>query len=255
MTSPTWHPPMDVKFLRSSIDAWNDPETRRMTLVVLRSIVGNWNRREIAKALGVSIFVYQRYELGREIVSRETLEKAAAAMEVLPARLEWTLRLTDDMLMKLRDSWPKKWREDLEPLSAEERRALVLTDRDLHNWGLGDLLCTKSLEAEEPAEAVELAELAVLVMQQVDLPKDSCRRFEAYAWGHLGHALRRRGDLASAEGASAKAIELWKTGKGSDRDDQARAEKLAAIVPSFPAPEPVSHPRSARKPAKRASSV
>ncbi|HEV8578737.1 MAG TPA: hypothetical protein VGX68_06595 [Thermoanaerobaculia bacterium] len=244
MITDAWLPPEDRNFLRSATEAWDDPETRRMTLVMLRMIEAA-KSRDIAKALGVSIFTYQYMELGREPLSRKLLVKAAIAMKVPHARLEWSLRVTDDMLVQIRDSWPKKWREVLEPLSAEERIARISSDRELHNWGLGELLCTQSLETEDPTEAVELAKLALLVMQKANLQEDFRRRLEGYAWGHVGHALRRHGDSGAAEQAFARAIELWTTGRGSGRTDRAHAARLAEIVPSFPPYEPVSRRRAA----------
>jgi hypothetical protein len=49
-------------------EAWRDPETRRMALVMARAVLGG-SQREIAKALGVSIFVYYDLELGRKPLS------------------------------------------------------------------------------------------------------------------------------------------------------------------------------------------
>jgi transcriptional regulator with XRE-family HTH domain len=96
-----WLPPEDRKFLRSAEEAWADPETRRMTLVTLR-LTEEKKARDVARALGVSIFTYQDYELGRKPLSREHLEKAAAFMEVPFDWLDLSLRVTDTWLMQVR---------------------------------------------------------------------------------------------------------------------------------------------------------
>jgi hypothetical protein len=76
------------------------------------------------------------------------------------------------------------------------------------------------------------------IAESPSLPEYGRRTHQAYAWGHLGHALQRRGDRAAAETAFAECIELWRTSEDDDKEDPAVAERLATIVPSFPLPEP-----------------
>ncbi len=102
MRTYVWRPPVDWEFRRSAFEAWNDPKTRRMTLPQLR-MFHNGKQRKIAKALGISVFVYYRYELGKEPVSRELLEKVAAILDAPAAQLEFILRVTDDALMMVQE--------------------------------------------------------------------------------------------------------------------------------------------------------
>jgi transcriptional regulator with XRE-family HTH domain len=235
-------------------EAWADPDTRRMALVMARAVLRG-SQREIAKALGVSIFVYYDLELGRKPLSVEAFFKAMQGLGATPEYVVKVLLITRKLLLDLADGWPKVWREQLEPLDFEARRALILADEDLHNCGLGDLLCDKSQEASDPEEAVRLAELALLTMEASRLIPDYKQNRCGYARGHLGHALLRRGDSVAAEAAFALAIEEWMSlGIGGSRHGDAReVERLASIVPGFPKAEALQKPKRARKPPKKRS--
>lgn len=230
-------------------EAFADPTTRRMALGTVR-----WLRREssrkVAKALGISIFHYQEIELGRRPLSEEAFMTGMQFLDVTPEYLVKVLLAVHQSLLDLADAWPKIWRERLEPLDFEARGALILADKDLQNWGLGELCCDKSLEAADPEEAVRLAELALLTMATSRQLPEYKRRHCGYARGHLGHALRRRGDSEAAAAVFAQAIEEWMTGKGGPPDDERQVERLAAIVPGFPKAEALQKPRRARKPRK-----
>ena len=189
-------------------EAWADPKTRRMALGMARVVLGG-SRRDIAKALGVSIFVYYDLELGRKPLSEEAFIDAMLFMGATPEYIVKALLATRKLILDLADGWPKVWREKLEPLDFEARRALILADKELQNCGLGDLLCDKSQEASDPEEAVRLAELALLTMETSRLIPAYKQQRCGYARGHLGHALLRRGDSAAAEAAFALAIEEW----------------------------------------------
>ncbi len=230
-----------------------DPETRRMTLTMLRLTEGA-AARKVAKAMGVSIFVFQDMTLGRVPMSEDAFLKAVDFMEVSQERLDFVMLLTHKMLADMADAWPKVWREQLEPLDFTAKRALILGDKDLQNTGLSELLCDKSLEAVDPAEAVQLAELALLIVDKIDSRTDFYRnpdyqrRHHGYARGHLGHALFRQGELAAAETAFAKAIEEWMPGiTGSKTLEKKHVERLASIVPGFSKEEALKPPRRKRR--------
>jgi hypothetical protein len=80
--------------------AWESPNTRRMTLALLRSTHG-WKRRELAKILKVSIVGYNYVELGRQPLSREGLLKVVTAKEVPERRLREVLLLIHAMTVEL----------------------------------------------------------------------------------------------------------------------------------------------------------
>lgn len=244
--------PMMSQLVEEAIEeAWRYPDVPRMTLVMLGETRG-WDRRELARILGISPVQYNKAALGRHPLGRVEVEKIAAAKEVPLVELQGVVLLTHVLMIELDTGWEMKWQESLEPLTPRERRAKILEDKDLQNWGLGKLVCTKSLEAGDPDEAVTLAELALLIMEKHKLGASFQRRLQGYAWGHLGHALERRGDYAAAETAYAECIQLWTTGEGiMGREDRNQAERLASIVPSFP---PCVPPPRRRKRAKRTGS-
>lgn len=215
-------------------EAWRHPKTPRMTLTMLRATHG-WNQRDLARILGISPVQYNLLLLGRRPVSREEVEKIAAAKEVPLLELQQVLLITHVAMIGLETAWEMTWQETLAPLSPRQRREKVLADKNLQNWGLGTLLCDKCLEAGDADEAVTLAELALLIAEHLENHREELRRrHQAYAWGHLGHALQRRGDSAAAETAFAESIELWTSGEDVEPEDRTYAERLVSIVPSFP---------------------
>lgn len=215
-------------------EAWRYPNVPRMTLVMLGSRRG-WNPRDLARILGISPVQYNLLLLGRHPVSREEVAKIAAAKKVPLVRLQQVLLITHAMMIGLDTAWETTWQETLAPLSPRQRREKVLADKDLQNWGLGDLLCDKCLAAGDADEAVTLAELALLIAEHLKNHREEHRRrHQAYAWGHLGHALQCRGDSAAAETAFAECLELWTSREGVEPEDRPHAERLVSIVPSFP---------------------
>jgi transcriptional regulator with XRE-family HTH domain len=242
---------MTMKLDLAKLDeAFGDPNTRRMTLSILRAREGE-SSRKLAKALGVSIFHYQEIEIGRRPLSEEAFLQGMQALGITPEYLAQALLAVHQFVLDLADSWPKVWRERLEPLDFETRRDLVLADKGLHNWGLGELLCEKSLEAVDPEEAVHLAELALLAIDASILPPKSKQHLIGYARGHQGHALLRRGDSKEAEAAFALAVEEWMTREGGPWPEDARQiGRLASIVPGFPKDEALQKLKRKRRKSK-----
>lgn len=231
-------------------EAWADPNTRRMTLSIVRSLRRE-SSRKLAKALGVSIFHYQEIEIGLRPLSQEAFLRGMQCLGVSPDYIVKALLANHQFLLEFADIWLMIWREQLEPLDFEGRRDLILADKELQNCGLGDLLCDKSREAADPEEAVQLAELALLAMETSGQLPEFKRRDCGYARGHLGHALLCRGDSESAEAAFTQAIEEWMTGKGGpQQEDERQVERLASIVPGFPKAEALEKPKRARRPPK-----
>lgn len=126
-------------------------------------------------------------------------------------------------LARSRFEAPALW-EKLARYSPEKRRGLTQdTDRFL-SWGLCELLCRQSRETatRDAVQAVELAELAVLVADR--LPPNSpfepewLLELQALAWAYLGNARRVLGELRSAEEAFSRADELWTLGEAEVGD-------------------------------------
>jgi hypothetical protein len=90
-------------------------------------------------------------------------------------------------------------------LPFDEQLSLVADDPGFQNWGLCQLLLKTSLEAafEEPAAAVNLAELAVNIAENLGDAYDPhwVLDLRARAYAYLGNARRVLGELRSAETA------------------------------------------------------
>jgi tetratricopeptide (TPR) repeat protein len=95
--------------------------------------------------------------------------------------------------------------DQLSDLPFDEQLSMVLDDESFQTWGFCQLLLKKSLEAafEDPARAVNLADLAVKVSQHLDDAYDPhwVLDLRAKAYAYLGNARRVLGELRSAESA------------------------------------------------------
>jgi tetratricopeptide (TPR) repeat protein len=100
---------------------------------------------------------------------------------------------------------------------AEAKRAVQDTSR-YRSWGLIEALCLQSVASapEDAAQAVESAELAVLVARRLPdwQPADPAwvAELRAYALAHLANARRVAGDLPSAAAAMREADRDWLEG-------------------------------------------
>jgi transcriptional regulator with XRE-family HTH domain len=130
-----------------------------------------------------------------ELVRRKKKDKADAAMQ------------------EARELW-----ERLKTVSPEERRKLVERSPEFRSWCLAVLACEASIRAaaNNARQALGLARLAVFIAEQVP-EADSVRcRLQGYCWAHVGNALRVGNNFEGADGAFARAWELWRAGDESD---------------------------------------
>src|SRR4051794_4947672 len=125
----------------------------------------------------------------------------------------------DLALARSRAEAPGLWQE-LEGRALGDQRALVQIDRRFASWGLCELLCQESerIAAADAAQAIERAELAVLV---ADLLEDGepvedrwIYQLRGYAWAHLGNARRVFGELPTSDEAFQMADSWWQAGEG-----------------------------------------
>jgi transcriptional regulator with XRE-family HTH domain len=137
--------------------------------------------------------------LGFEDLARRAVEAVLASSQAW----EGSSRSTRDLVPA-----DVLWME-LERCGAEERRLVVEEGVEYRTWGLCKLLCEKSLEAADGEAALELAGLALYVAERVPGEEDWRAGVQAFAWAHLGHARRKRGDRSGAEEALARFRELW----------------------------------------------
>ncbi len=127
-----------------------------------------------------------------------------------------------------REAAPRRLAE-LRQLPAAERRRKIAAGRRFQTPVLCDLLVEESRRCRQPAAAAEWAGLAVEVAGALDgltLGLTLVRSFQARAWGRLGDARRRGGDLAGAQAAlavAAKALE-----EGANTLDRAELLELQA---------------------------
>jgi transcriptional regulator with XRE-family HTH domain len=98
------------------------------------------------------------------------------------------------------------------------RLALVEEAPQYQVWALAERLCAESVRAaaDDPRQAVELAELALRVAERVSGEAAWLCLLAGYAWGHLGNARRVASDLPAAEQAFRLAWKLWKEGSAAD---------------------------------------
>jgi tetratricopeptide (TPR) repeat protein len=116
---------------------------------------------------------------------------------------------------------------------AAERGALVGGSRRFHTMALCKLLCERSMDAarRDGAEAVGLAELAIVVARHLDTgfyPAAVALDVLAGAWACLGNARRAAGDYAGAEHALALAESLLED--SADPLEEARLFEFKAFL-------------------------
>lgn len=109
--------------------------------------------------------------------------------------------------------WPR-----LERRKADERLALVEESVEVRTWAMVELVSAKSIERapSSPAEALELAELALRIAELCLGDEWLRQRAQGYAWFHVGNARRVTNDLPGSDMALSKAKPLWKAGAPGD---------------------------------------
>jgi tetratricopeptide (TPR) repeat protein len=124
----------------------------------------------------------------------------------------------DLALARSRAEAPALWRE-LAGRALADQRSLVQGDRRFASWGLCELLCQESRElaASDGTQAVERAELAVLVADLLEDGEPAEDRWiyqlRGYAWAHLANARRVLGSLPAADEAYQMADSWWQAGE------------------------------------------
>jgi transcriptional regulator with XRE-family HTH domain len=128
-------------------------------------------------------------------------------------------------------------RAALAPFSWAERKGLVQAGRRFRSWALAELYCADSVEAaaDDPGEAVELAELALYIADRSpgDLGSRSSLRSSVLAF--LGNARRVHGDLVGGREAFALSREAWPASGGGANgllDGSRRLELEASLLTS-----------------------
>ncbi len=114
------------------------------------------------------------------------------------------------------------------------RLALVAETREFQVWALSELISHESVDAapENPAEALNLAHLALEIAGRLPGGRERRLRSQGYARHHLGNALRVQGQLTAARDVFVRAEEEWKAGEGCP-GDLLRESQLLDLKASF----------------------
>ncbi len=99
-----------------------------------------------------------------------------------------------------------------------ERRLLVQKGRKYRTWALCERVAAESIRKapNHPREALELAELALLMAELLPGERTWNLRLQGYAWAHVSNARRVCNDLPGAEAAVVRAWKLWEAGEPGD---------------------------------------
>jgi len=106
----------------------------------------------------------------------------------------------------------------LEGRNPRQRLAMVEEIEEFQSWAVCELVSAKSIEVapSSPAEALELAGLALRIAELCAGDKLLRERAEGYAWFHVANARRVANDLPGSAAALATAIKLWEAGAPGD---------------------------------------
>lgn len=120
----------------------------------------------------------------------------------------------------------------LEPLDPQSRFAVVRSDKAYQTFGLYNRLLEASswISRREPAEAVDIVRLAIVVAEHLEPGEMSTGRIadlQASAWAALGNAKRIADDFEGARQAFNEAWRLLEEGTG-DPDERAHLVSLEA---------------------------
>ena len=125
--------------------------------------------------------------------------------------------VVDVELARSRAEAPKLW-ESLRQLPQPRRISLAQSRNPFLSWGFCELLCKTSwgLAGKDPEQAVEMAELAVLVAEGLSEEGAAEERWlyqlRSLAWAHLGNARRVVGELSKAESDFGVSDQWWDAG-------------------------------------------
>jgi tetratricopeptide (TPR) repeat protein len=125
--------------------------------------------------------------------------------------------VVDVELARSRAEAPILW-ESLRQFPQPRRISLAQSCNPFLSWGLCEFLCrtSRDLGRQDPEQAVEVTELAVLAAE--GLSEDSAAeerwlyQLRSLAWAHLGNARRVLGDLSKAESDFGVSDQWWDAG-------------------------------------------
>jgi tetratricopeptide (TPR) repeat protein len=164
-------------------------------------------------------------------VALEAAEEAAAVLVVEPALAPWeqTGKPRPEDRGRAAELWQRFLGQD-----PAERHCLVRESSAFHLWSFAERLANESeaAAAHSPADALELARLAVDVARKIQGIPSWCARSEAYSLLYLGNSLRVCNDLVQARIAFGKARKLQAAFSPNDPPllDESRLPDLEASL-------------------------
>ncbi len=139
-------------------------------------------------------------------------QQAATLAESLAAAMKPVLRSALSAIEATTANRPREktaaailW-ERFSSASSRSHRAL-LEDEDeteFDTLAFCERLCEESQRADDPRQAFDWAELALLVAERIPCEESERRRLQGYAWGFVARSHRAAGDLVAADDAEAR---------------------------------------------------
>jgi tetratricopeptide (TPR) repeat protein len=146
------------------------------------------------------------------------------------------LCLVDLEIALSRAEAPRLW-EELRSRAFADQQEILQTDPAYKSWGLAELLCRESVNAaaSDPARAVELAKLAVMVSSLLEEggADGDLQELRALTWATLGNARRVQGDLRNAASDFKRADSWWEEGVADAGDGLGYKARFLDLKASF----------------------
>jgi transcriptional regulator with XRE-family HTH domain len=151
---------------------------------------------------------------------RRRIEAVAAQVGNLMAgasRSVLSLLAVEGEALHARQSAESLWNR-LQRRAPADRRTLVKEGGRFRTWALSERVAAESIRKapNHPREALELAELALLIAERIPGERVWGLRLQGYAWAHVSNARRVCNDLPGAEEAIVRARKLWEAGAAGD---------------------------------------
>ncbi|HEV7672736.1 MAG TPA: helix-turn-helix transcriptional regulator [Thermoanaerobaculia bacterium] len=205
--------PRDRTLRRMAATAGVSPARLGLLLGVFRqTVIGrrDWTEAEIA-AIDQKPSKSDRIAL-RNLVMELTTELSEAMKAALAILFEVSGMPPPPPPAEARASAASAWQR-FQEIPVEHRRYVIANGKEYQTWAFCELLCKASIE--EKCGAVAALDFAELAVQVAEMPGGSPWtrwRLRSYAWGFVGSARKRLGDLPGAEDAFEQARDAWTRG-------------------------------------------
>jgi transcriptional regulator with XRE-family HTH domain len=156
----------------------------------------------------------------RDSETRRRIEAVATQVGNLmaaSARSSLSLLTLEGEALQARQGAELLW-DRLKRRAPADRRTLVTHGLKFRTWALCERVSAESIRKapNHPREALELAELALLIAERLPGERAWGLRLQGYAWAHVSNARRVCNDLTGAEEAIARAWKLWEANAAGD---------------------------------------